>query len=114
MILIGLVACYSLLNAGHPHSLLRLLLPDPAADVYVAMISSFTVFVLGFIVFYSRDLEGFRRLIRMNQEKIRALRLKGQSDDAIAAAILAAMGSSSGYRHNLARKKLILHLSRFK
>ena len=109
MILIGLVACYSLLNAGHPHSMLRPLLPDPADDVYVAMISSFTVFVLGFIVFFSRDQEGFRRLIRMNQEKIRELRLKGQSDEVIADAILAAMGSSS-YQHNLARKKLILHL----
>ena len=114
MIVIGLVAMYSLLNAGNPESLLRPFFPDPGYDVYVAMISSLLVFILGFFVFYSRDRESFRQLIELNGEKIRTLRRQGKKNEEIADAILAAMGSVSGYRHNLARKKLIIYLSEFK
>ena len=114
MILIGLIAMYSLLNTGNPDSLLRPFLPDPAHDLYVAVISSILVFILGFIVFYSRDREGFQHLVKLNAARIRESRQKGQSDEEIADSILAAMGSSSGYRHNLARKKLMIALSEFK
>jgi len=111
--IIGLVAMYSLLNAGNPKSLLRPFLPDPKDDIYVAVISSVLVFILGFIVFFSRDREGFVQLIELNQEKIRGLRKKGKTDMEIAESLLAAMGSSGGYRHNLARKKLVIYLSEF-
>ena len=114
MIAIGLVAMYSILNAGNPDSLLRPFLPDPGHDVYVAVISSVIVFILGFFVFFSRDQEGFRQLIEINGDQIRSLRRQGKEDEEIADSILTAMGSTSGYRHNLARKKLILHLSNFK
>jgi hypothetical protein len=114
MIAIGLIAMYTLLNAGNPESLLRPFLPDPQHDVYVAVISSVLVFILGFFVFFSRDREGFRQLVDLNADQIRDLRKKGSSDEEIAASILAAMGSYSGYRHNLAHKKLIIALSEFK
>ena len=113
MIVIGLVAMYSLLNAGNPESLLRPLFPDSGYDVYVAMISSLLVFILGFFVFFSRDRESFRQLIELNGEKIRSLRQQGKNNEEIADAILAAMGSVSGHRHKLARKKLIIHLLEF-
>ena len=102
MILIGLVAMYSLLNAGNPDSLLRPLLPDPKDDFYVAVISSVLVFILGFFIFFARDREGFRQLVQLNADHIRTLRKKGKSDEEIADSILAAMGSAGGYRHNLA------------
>ena len=114
MILIGLVAMYSLLNTGNPDSLLRPFISEPQNDFYVAIISSVLVFILGFFVFYSRDREGFRQLVQLNADQIRNFRQKGKSDQEIADSILAAMGSSSGYRHNLARKKLIIALSEFK
>ena len=114
MLLIGLVAMYSLLNTGNPDSLLRPVFPDPQDDFYVAVVSSVLVFVLGFFVFYSRDREGFRHLVKLNADQIRNFRKKGKSDEEIANSILAAMGSSRGYRHNLARKKLIIALSEFK
>lgn len=114
MILIGLVAMYSLLNTGSPDSLLRPIIPDPQDDLYVAIISSVLVFILGFFVFFSRDREGFRQLVRLNADQVRNFRQKGKTDEEIADSILAAMGSSSGYRHNLARKKLIIALSEFK
>lgn len=113
MIIIGLVAMYSLLNAGNPNSLLRPFFPDPKYDLYVAIISSVLVFILGFFVFFSRDQESFRQLVELNSEKIRELRTQGKKDEEIADAILTAMGSSSGYRHNLARKKLLIYLSEF-
>ena len=113
MIAIGLVAMYSILNAGNPESLLRPYFPDPSHDIYVAMVSSGLVFILGFFVFFSRDQASFRQLVEVNGDKIRSLRRQGQSDEEIADAILAAMGSTSGRRHNLARKKLIIHLSDF-
>jgi hypothetical protein len=114
IILIGLVAMYSLLNAGNPDSLLRPLLPDPKDDFYVAVISSVLVFILGFFIFFARDREGFRQLVQLNADHIRTLRKKGKSDEEIADSILAAMGSAGGYRHNLARKKLLIYLSEFK
>jgi len=50
MVAVGLVAMYCLLNAGSPHSLLRLLWPDPTVDIYVAAGSSVMVFILGFLI----------------------------------------------------------------
>ena len=114
MILIGLVAMYALLNTGSPHSVLRHIFPDPHSDFYVAIVSSVLVFILGFVVFYSRDQESLRQLVQLNADQIRRLRRDGKRDDEIADSILAAMGSQSGYRHNLARKKLLIYLSEFK
>jgi len=114
MIIIGLVAMYSLLNVGNPDSLLRPIIPDPAHDIYVAVISSVLVFILGFFVFFSRDQEGFQQLIEWNADRIRSLRKRKKTDAQIADSILAAMGSTSGYKHNMARKKLIAYLAGFK
>ena len=114
MIIIGLVAMYSLLNIGNPDSLLRQLYSEEGYDFYVAVGSSLLVFVLGFIVFYSRDREGLQQLVQLNADQIHEARSQGQSDEEIADAILAAMGSTEGYRHNLARKKLVIALSEFK
>ena len=114
MLLIGLVAMYSLLNTGNPDSLLRLVFPNPAHDLYVAVISSALVFILGFFVFFFRDQEGFLQLIELNADRIRSMRQSGKTDAQIADSILAAMGSTSGYRHNLAQKKLIAYLAGFK
>ena len=113
MVLIGIVAMYSLLNTGNPDSLLRPIVPDPQDDFYVAVISSVLVFILGFIVFYSRDRQSFQHLVHLNADQIRNYRKKGKTDEEIADSILAAMGSTSGYRHNLARKKLVIALSEF-
>lgn len=104
---------YTILNAGRPDSLIRPFLRDPSYDVSLALGSSFLVFVLGFVVFYTRDREGFRSLVEMNAERIRQMRKKGISDDVIAGEILAAMGSTRGYRHNMARKKLMIALLEF-
>lgn len=109
----GLVAMYSILNAGNPNSVLRPLFPDPSMDVYIALISSFLVFVLGFIVFFNKDREGFRYLIELNSSKIKALKKSGMKDQEIADEILQAMGSTHGFRHKMARKKLAVYLSEF-
>ncbi len=113
-VLVGLVAMYSLLNAGNPDSLLRPIIPNPAHDVYVAVISSVLVFILGFFVFFSRDQEGFQQLIELNADRIRSMRKRKKTDAQIADSILAAMGSTDGYKHNMARKKLMAYLSGFK
>ena len=82
LVAVGLVAMYSILNAGNPNSLLRPIFPDPAKDIYVAMGSSLFVFVLGFVVFFNRDSEGFRNLIEMNAERIRQDRLQAHAIEA--------------------------------
>jgi hypothetical protein len=112
-LLVGLVAMYSILNAGNPDSLVRSVFPDPRSDIYVAAVSSFLVFVLGFVVFFNKDREGYRNLLEMNAGRIRAMREAGESDEAIAASILSAMGSVHGYRHRMAQKKLLIYLSEF-
>ena len=114
IVLVGLVAMYTLLNVGNPDSLLRVLVSNPEYDFWIAIGSSMTVFVLGFVVFYNRDSEGFRQLIEMNADQIRSMRKGRKTDDQIADSMLAAMGSTSGYKHNLARKRLILYLAQFK
>jgi hypothetical protein len=105
---------YTLLTVGNPDSLLRLLIPDPKYDFWIAIGSSLTVFALGFVVFYSRDMEGYRQLIEMNAEQIRSMRKRRKSDEQIADSMLAAMGSTSGYKHHLARRRLLIYLSEFK
>jgi hypothetical protein len=52
--------------------------------------------------------------VALNANRIRELRTEGKKDEEIADSILAAMGSYSGYRHNMARKKLLIYLSEFK
>ena len=111
---VGLLAMYALLNAGNSNSLLRSVFPDPSMDVYVAVVSSFIVFVLGFVVFFNRDSQGFRNLVELNGERVKQLRNEGRTDQEIADSILAAMGSTSGYKHNLAKKKLVIYLAEFK
>ena len=99
----------------HPYGvLLRPIITNPAHDVYVAVTSSVLVFILGFFVFFSRDQEGFQQLIEQNADRIRSLRKRKKTDAQIAESILAAMGSTSGYRHNMAQKKLIAYLAGFK
>jgi len=114
LISVGLLAMYALLNAGNTNSLLRSVFPDPSMDVYVAVISSLVVFVLGFVVFFDRDSQGFRNLVELNGDRVRQLRNEGRTDEEIADSILAAMGSTSGYKHNLAKKKLVIYLVEFK
>ena len=114
LITVGLLAMYSILNAGNSNSLLRLVFPDPSMDVYVAAASSFLVFVLGFVVFFNRDSQGFRNLVELNGDRVSQLRNEGRTDEEIADSILAAMGSTSGYKHNLAKKKLEIYLAEFK
>ncbi len=97
---VGLLAMYALLNAGNTNSLLRSVFPDPSIDVYVAVVSSLVVFVLGFVVFFDRDSQGFRNLVELNGDRVKQLRNEGRTDEEIADSILAAMGSSSGYKHN--------------
>ena len=105
---------YALLNAGNTNSLLRSVFPDPSIDVYVAVVSSLVVFVLGFVVFFDRDNQGFRNLVELNGDRVKQLRNEGRTDEEIADSILAAMGSTSGYKHNLAKKKLVIYLAEFK
>lgn len=111
---IGLLAMYALLNAGNTNSLLRSVFPDPSMDVYVAVVSSFIVFILGFVVFFNRDSQGFRNLVELNGDRVKQLRNEGRTDEEIADSILAAMGSTSGYKHNLAKKKLVIYLAEYK
>ena len=110
---IGLLAMYALLNAGNTDSLLRYVFPDPSMDVYVAVVSSLVVFILGFFVFFDRDNLGFRNLVELNGDRVKQLRNEGRTDEEIADSILAAMGSTSGYKHNLAKKKLVIYLAEF-
>ena len=114
IVFVGLIALYAIFNAGNPASLLRRFFPDPRHDIYVAMAASVLVFILGFFVFFDRDQANLKQLIQLNSENVRSLRQAGKSDSEIAESMLAAMGSYSGYRHNLARKKLIVALSEFK
>ena len=114
LISVGLLAMYALLNAGNTNSMLRSVFPDPSMDVYVAVISSLVVFVLGFVVFFDRDSQGFRNLVELNGDRVKQLRNEGRTDEEIADSILAAMGSTSGYKHNLAKKKLVVYLAAFK
>ncbi len=110
---IGLVAMYTLLTAGSPDSLLRPLFPNPRHDVYIAAVASFVVFILGFFIFFARDQQGFQHLLELNADKIRHMRAQGQSDQQIADSMLTAMGLMRGYRHKMARKKLIVYLDSF-
>ena len=107
----GSVACYSLLTAGSPHSLLRHIAPNPANDVYIAFGSSFLVFIIAFCLFFLKDADQFLKIIELNQARIDQMRKGGKSDGAIADSILDAMGMEPGRQRRLARKKLIAYMA---
>ena len=113
MLVTGAAAAYTLLTAGSDDSFWRRFFPNPGNDVYIALVSSFAVFVLGFFNFYNRDQETFKTLIEMNAERIRGLRREGKSDQDIAASILDAMGLKKGYKYKMVGKKLGAYLSEF-
>jgi hypothetical protein len=114
IILAGIVFFYTLFTAGSPNSLWRHIFPNPGYDTYIAMAASFLFFAFVFVIFQTREDEGFRNLVEMNAERIRLLRKRGKSDEEIAISILHAMGSLRGYRHHMARKKLRHYLSLFR
>ena len=114
MAVFGATTLYSLFTNGSPDSLLRPYFPDPVQDVYITLGCSFVFFVLGFIIFQAGDSKGFRYMLELNADKIRQLRGQGRSEEEIVAEILEAMGSRSGYRHHMARKKLLHYLADFK
>ena len=51
--------------------------------------------------------------MELNGDRVRQLRNEGRKDEEIADSILAAMGSTSGYKHNMAKKKLMIYLADF-
>ncbi len=111
IILTGIVACYSIFNAGNPQSLLRLIIKEPKNDVYMAFVSSVSVFILCFFIFFAKDKEQFQNIVELNKKKIKKLKKEGKTEAEIADSILTAMGMISGYRYNLAKKKLIFYMS---
>lgn len=113
MVIFGIVAMYTLLNAGNPNGLHRPIFPDPVSDVYIAAISSIVVFILGFFVFFFRDQQEFRQLVEVNGDRIRRLRKKKKSDEEIAESILQAIAIRQGYRYRMAKKKLMIYLGEF-
>jgi hypothetical protein len=114
MAVTGLLAAYSLLTYGRSDSLLRMVFADPKKDWYVAVISSLLFFIFGFIPFQANQDQGFRKLVELNAEQIRLHRSRGKSDEDIAVSILEAMSVRSGYKRDMAKKKLVYYLSQFR
>jgi len=114
LILTGLITFYALFNVGNPHSLFRVIFKSGAYDFYVAVGGSLVVFLLGFLIFYFRQQEGFTELLWLNRERIQTLRRKGYSDEQIAEDLLSALGMKKGYRYNMTKKRLVLELSAIK
>jgi hypothetical protein len=111
LILVGMVAFYSIFNVGNPNSLLRFVIETDGYDLYIAMGSSLTVFFLGFFVFYFRQSQGYEELLQVNRKRIKELRKKGYKDEKIAEDLLSALGFKEGYRYRLIKKRLVLELS---
>ncbi len=113
MALVGVATVYVWLNAGSETSLVRHV-AEPRYDGTLLYLLSVTFFILGFFVFQLRDQGRYRTLIEMNAEKIRGLREKGMADEDIAQAMLAALGSTKGYRHNFSKRKILALLASFR
>ena len=114
MTAIGLLIIYVVLHAGSPDSLVRSVLPDPAMDRPLALIGGVVIFLLFIFIHLIRDRETFQYLAESYANEAKTLRLDGRTDEQIADYILASVGSRPGRRHDLARRKIIKHLSRVK
>ncbi len=114
LLALALATAYVWFTIGDAGSLTRHLFKDPAADVPLLYGLSISMFLMGFFVFFLRDQSRYRALVEANAEKIRELRARNMEDDAIADAMLKALGSERGYRHRLARKKILALLRRFR
>jgi hypothetical protein len=107
-----LSAGYAILTAGSPHSVLRIVVADPAYDVTIALVLSIAAALLGlFSRSFSRP-DGLARLLEMNAAHVRELRTAGMKDGEIADSLLEHLGSRGGLLHRYARRRLLRHLSR--
>jgi hypothetical protein len=114
MAVCGILAAYALLNYGSPSSFLRLLFPEPTMDWYVAVGGSVIFFILGAVPYLDKQDSAFKEVVEANADNIRQHREMGRTDDEIAITILEAARIKKGYRYNIARKKLIYYLGRFR
>jgi hypothetical protein len=111
LVILALLAFYSIFNAGNPRSIFRIIVKDPSYDLAITVVLSGGVAVIAFIV--STGSGGkLAEMLQMNAEYIRQLRKQGKSDDYIAEDFLKTLGSKKGFLHGMAKQRVLKFLRR--
>lgn len=112
LVILALLAFYSIFNTGNPKSLFRLLVKDPSYDMVITVVLSGGVAVLAFMV-SSAGGSKLTNMLETNADYIRQLRTRGKSDDYIAEDFLKTLGSKKGMLHTVAKRRVLKFLGQF-
>jgi hypothetical protein len=113
LVVFMLLTFYAIFNAGNPNSIFRVVVADPAYDFALTVGLSLVVAVLVLLLSSGRRQSELERLLEMNKEHIRELRVKGKSEEAIADSFLASLQSGrKGVLYSLARRRVLRYLGR--
>ena len=103
---------YGIFNAGNPHSLFRIFIPDPAYDLTVTLGFGIVVAVLAISLFAGRNENPLKGILEMNREHVQNLRNRGLSEPEIAESFLKEIGSTKGFMHWVVKRRIIRYLSK--
>ena len=113
MVIVGIPAFYMIFNSGNPKSLMRFIVKDPSWDLAITVGLCAVIAVLGLILSSERREKVFENMLTTNADYIRQLRKKGKSDEFIAEDFLKTLGSSKGFIHSMAKRKVLRFLAKF-
>ncbi len=103
---------YGIFNAGNPHSLFRVFIPDPAYDLTVTLVFGIIVAILAISLFAGRNESPLKGILEMNREHVQNLRNQGLSEPEIAESFLKEVGSTKGFMHWVVKRRIIRYLSK--
>ena len=112
LVILAILAFYSIFNAGNPRSLFRFLVKDPSWDITITVVLSAGVAAVALIL-SSGSGNKLTNMLEMNADYIRQLRQKGKSDDFIAEDFLKTLGSKNGILHGMAKRRVLRFLRQF-
>lgn len=103
---------YGIFNAGSPHSVFRIFIPDPAYDLTVTLGLGVAIAVIAITLFAGRTESPLKNILQLNVEHVRNLRSQGMSEAEIAESFLRELGSKKGMMHWIVKRRIVRHLSK--
>lgn len=105
---------YSIFNVGNPNSLFRFIVKDPAYDMLVTLFFGICMGAIAIILtFQSKRENSLEHILDLNQEHIRFLRSKGNTDEQIAKEFLGKLEiKKTGALSKLAYRRVLRYLAK--
>ena len=110
LIILMILAFYSIFNAGNPNSLLRILIKDPSWDIPFTFFLGAGILVVSLLLTRKKEHNPINILLSNNKEYILKLRSKGRSDIEIAESFVKELKIKNPFSRIIIRKKTLKYL----